>query len=83
MYVTHYFLVEQVQNIDDLHYINGSDLRALGMSKPQFRKLKRHLPSSASNTPVNNHHSMFTSTLGKLLVRVSTWIKHANDEHRY
>ncbi|CAF0718876.1 unnamed protein product [Adineta steineri] len=40
------------------------------MSKPQFRKIKRHLPSSFHSTQSNN--TMLTSTLGKLLVRKLT-----------
>ena len=59
----------QVYSIGDLQYVNESDLLSLGMSKPQFRKIKRHLPSS-SNASLNNN-TMFTSTWGKLLVRVS------------
>ena len=59
----------QVYTIADLRYVNESDLLSLGMSKPQYRKIKRHLPSS-SNTALSNN-PMLTSTWGKLLVRVS------------
>jgi hypothetical protein len=63
------FFILQVYSIGDLRYVNESDLLSLGMSKPQFRKIKRHLPSS-SNTALSTN-TMLTSTLGKLLVRVS------------
>jgi len=58
-----------VYSINDLRYVNESDLISLGMSKPQFRKIKRHLPTSSNTNLTNN--AMFTSTLGKLLARVS------------
>jgi len=66
--VTFVFIL-QVYSIGDLRYVNESDLFSLGMSKPQFRKIKRHLPSS-SNTTLSNNPTL-TSTLGKLLARVS------------
>jgi len=68
MIVTFVFTL-QVYSIGDLRYVNESDLLSLGMSKPQFRKIKRHMPSS-SNTALSNN-TMLTSTWGKLLVRVS------------
>jgi hypothetical protein len=69
-YDCHFCLfIFQVYSIGDLRYVNESDLISYGMSKPQFRKIKRHLPSS-SNTVLSNN-TMLTSTLGKLLVRVS------------
>ncbi|UJR31073.1 hypothetical protein I4U23_018582 [Adineta vaga] len=61
----------KVYSIGDLRYVNESDLLSLGMSKPQFRKMKRHLPPSSNSTLSNN--SMLTSTLGKLLVRKLTF----------
>jgi hypothetical protein len=68
MTVTFVFILK-VYSIGDLRYVNESDLLSLGMSKPQFRKIKRHLPSSSNTTLSNN--TMLTSTWGKLLVRVS------------
>lgn len=69
------FVSRQVYSIGDLRYVNESDLLSLGMSKPQFRKIKRHLPSSSNASLTNN--TMFTSTWSKLLVRVSdrAWCK--------
>ncbi|CAF0966375.1 unnamed protein product [Rotaria sordida] len=64
------YAVRKVYSIGDLRYANESDLLSLGMSKPQFRKIKRHIPSSY-NTALNNN-TMLTSTLGKLLVRKLT-----------
>lgn len=63
----------QVYSIDDLRYVDESDLLSLGMSKPQYRKIKRHMPSSYTTALSNN--GMLTSTLGKLLVRVSAQCK--------
>ncbi|CAF4728413.1 unnamed protein product, partial [Rotaria socialis] len=60
-----------VYSIGDLRYANESDLLSLGMSKPQFRKVKRHMPSSY-NTALNNNTMLTSTTLGKLLVRKLT-----------
>lgn len=54
--------------------MNDYDLLSSDMSKPPFEKLKRHLPSS-SNLTLNNN-AILTSTLGKLLVRVSVSSKY-------
>ncbi|CAF2753371.1 unnamed protein product [Rotaria sp. Silwood2] len=61
----------KVYSIGDLRYANESDLLSLGMSKSQFRKIKRHMPSSY-NTTLSNNNTTLTSTLGKLLVRKLT-----------
>ncbi|CAF1327509.1 unnamed protein product [Rotaria magnacalcarata] len=61
----------KVYSIGDLRYANESDLLSLGMSKPQFRKVKRHMPSSY-NTALNNNTMLTSTTLGKLLVRKLT-----------
>ncbi|CAF3600044.1 unnamed protein product [Rotaria sp. Silwood1] len=62
--------VRKVYSIGDLRYANETDLLSLGMSNPQFRKIKRHMPSSYNTALTNN--TMLTSTLGKLLVRKLT-----------
>lgn len=46
------------------------------MSKPQFRKIKRQLPSSSNLVLSNN--AMLTSTWSKLLARVSTTSSYSN-----
>lgn len=60
----------KVYSISDLRYANEPDLLSLGMSKPQFRKIKRHMPSSY-NTTLSNNTMLSSTTLGKLLARVS------------
>ncbi len=55
--------------------MNDYDLHTSDMSKPPaFEKIRRHLPSS-SNLTLNNN-TILTSTLGKLLVRVSVSSKY-------